>query len=184
MEKGLTMIRNLPAILAAALLLAAPVRADVVTAEANGFQVKNTLTIAAPPAKVYAALIKPAQWWDSEHTWSGKAANLTLSAKAGGCFCEKLEHGGSVQHMTVIYAAPGQELRLSGALGPLQTEAATGVLTITLAAKDEGTELVQTYTVGGYTKGGWTAWAPDVDAVLSEQFGRLKAFAETGKPPQ
>ena len=178
------MIGKAPAILAAVLCLAAPARADVVTAEPGGFQVKNTLTIAAPPAKVYAALLKPAQWWSSEHTWSGNAANLRLSAKAGGCFCEKLEGGGSVQHMTVIYAAPGQELRLNGALGPLQTEAATGVLVITLAAKDAGTELVQTYTVGGWTKGGWTAWAPDVDAVLSEQFGRLKTYAETGKPPQ
>jgi uncharacterized protein YndB with AHSA1/START domain len=178
------MIRKAPAIVTSALLLAAPVRADVVAAEAAGFQVKNTLTIAAPPAKVYAALVKPAQWWDAEHTWSGKAANLSLSAKAGGCFCEKLEHGGSVQHMTVIYAAPGQELRLSGALGPLQTEAATAVLTVSLNAKDEGTELVQVYTVGGYTKGGWSAWAPDVDAVLSEQFGRLKAYVETGKSPQ
>jgi uncharacterized protein YndB with AHSA1/START domain len=170
-------------ILTAGLLAALPAGADVVNAEAGGFQIKTTLTIAAPPAKVYAALLRPGRWWSAEHTWSGNPANLTMSAKAGGCFCEKLEDGGSVLHMTVIYAAPGSELRLSGALGPLQTEAAQGVLTIALSAKDEGTELTETYTVGGYTKGGWVAWAPDVDAVVTEQLTRLKGYVETGKTP-
>ena len=51
-----------------------------------------------------------------------------------------------------------------------------------LTAKDEGTELAAVYSVGGYTKGGWVAWAPDVDAVLGQQFTRLKSYAETGKP--
>lgn len=170
-------------ILTAGFLAALPVRADVVNAEAGGFQIKTTLSIAAPPAKVYAGLLKPAKWWSSEHTWSGNSANLSLSGKAGGCFCEKLDNGGSVLHMLVVYAAPGSELRLSGGLGPLQTEAAQGVLSISLAARDDGTELTETYTVGGYTKGGWIAWAPDVDAVVTEQLTRLKAYVETGKTP-
>jgi uncharacterized protein YndB with AHSA1/START domain len=169
-------------ILAAALGLAASAHADVVNADSGGFQVKTVLTIAAPPAKVYAALLKIGKWWSSEHTWSGNAANLSLSAKPGGCFCEKLEDGGGVQHMTVVYAAPGRELRLNGALGPLQTEAAIGNLLLSLNPKDQGTELSAVYSVAGYTKGGWVAWAPDVDAVLGEQFARLKSYAETGKP--
>lgn len=175
--------RALPILTAALVLPFGAARADVVNAEAAGFQVKTTLSVAAPPARLWAALLKPAKWWNSEHTWSGDAANLTLSAKGGGCFCEKLEEQGSVQHMVVIYAAPNKELRLSGGLGPLQTEAATAVLTITLSPKDTGTELSASYSVGGYTKGGWTAWAPEVDAVIAEQFTRLKAFAETGKTP-
>jgi len=169
-------------ILAAGMILASAARADVVNADASGFQVKTTLTIAAPSAKVYAGLLKIGQWWNPEHTWSGNASNLSLSAKPGGCFCEKLEGGGGVQHMVVVYVAPGRELRLNGALGPLQTEAAIGNLSLTLSGKDEGTELVAVYSVGGYTKGGWVAWAPDVDAVLSQQFNRLKSYVETGKP--
>ena len=168
-------------ILAAAVFLASAARADVVSTDVTGFQVKTTLSIAAPPAKVYAALSKVGKWWNPEHTWSGNAANLSLSTKPGGCFCEKLEGGGGAQHMVVVYVAPGRELRLNGALGPLQTEAAIGNLSLTLSGKDEGTELVAVYSVGGYTKGGWVAWAPDVDAVLNEQFTRLKAYVETGK---
>lgn len=171
-------------ILAAGLAVAAAAPADVVTADNAGFQIRNTLTINSTPEKVYAGLLKVGQWWNPEHTWSGKSANLRLQARAGGCFCEKLDGGGSAQHMTVIYAAPGHELRLNGALGPLQTEAATGVLTLSLNAKDDGTELTETYTVGGWTKGGWVPWAPDVDAVLLDQITRLKTYVETGKPPQ
>lgn len=171
-------------ILAAGLAVSAAAPADVVTADNAGFQIRNTLTIAGPPEKVYAALLKVGQWWNPEHTWSGKSANLRLQARAGGCFCEKLDGGGSAQHMVVIYASPGHELRLNGALGPLQTEAATGVLTLSLNPKDAGTELTETYTVGGWTKGGWAAWAPDVDAVLLDQVIRLKTYVETGKPPQ
>jgi uncharacterized protein YndB with AHSA1/START domain len=174
-------IHSTAGILAAALFLAGPARADVVNADATGFQVKTTLTVAAPPAKVYAAFSKVGKWWNPEHTWSGNSANLSLSTKPGGCFCEKLENGGGAQHMVVVYAAPGKELRLNGALGPLQTEAAIGNLALTLNPKDDGTELTWVYSVSGYTKGGWTAWAPDVDAVLNEQFTRLKGYVETGK---
>ena len=169
-------------ILAAGISFAGLARADVVVAEAAGFQLKTTLAIAAPPAKVYAALLRVGKWWNPQHTWSGKGTNLTLSGKAGGCFCEKLADGGGVQHMVVVYAAPGKKLRLNGTLGPLQTEAATGAMSFTLNPKDEGTELVVAYNVGGYTKGGWVDWAPAVDAVLSEQLIRLKSYVETGKP--
>ena len=175
-------IHSTAAILAAALFLAAAARADVVNTDVSGFQVKTTLSIAAPPAKVYAALSRVGKWWNPEHTWSGNAANLSLSTKPGGCFCEKLEGGGGAQHMVVVYAAPGKELRLNGALGPLQTEAAIGNLALSFNPKDDGTELTWVYSVSGYTKGGWAAWAPDVDAVLNEQFTRLKAYVETGKP--
>jgi uncharacterized protein YndB with AHSA1/START domain len=165
-----------------ACLATAVAHADVVTADAGGFQVKNSLTIHGTPEKVYAALSKIGQWWNPQHSFSGNAANLSLQAQAGGCFCEKLANGGSVQHMVVIYADPGHELRLKGALGPLQTEAATGVLILSLEAKGNATELTETYTVGGWTKGGWSAWAPAVDAVLLEQVTRLKRYVETGKP--
>jgi hypothetical protein len=39
-----------------------------------------------------------------------------------------LKDGGSVEHLQVVYAAPGQGLRLRGALGPLQTEGVDGTL--------------------------------------------------------
>jgi uncharacterized protein YndB with AHSA1/START domain len=172
------------AVLVAGLTASMTASADVVTVDTAGFQVKSTLTINSTPDKVYAALSRVDQWWDPEHSFSGKSANLSLQPHAGGCFCEKLPDGGSVQHMVVIYAASGRELRLNGALGPLQAEAATGVLTFSLKAKGSATELTEIYTVGGWTKGGWVPWASGVDAVLLEQITRLKTYVETGKVPQ
>jgi uncharacterized protein YndB with AHSA1/START domain len=170
-------------LVAATLTLATTAHAEVVDAQANGFEVKRTALLNAPADKVYAALAQPSQWWNKDHTWSGSSANLSLAPMAGGCFCEKLPNGGSVMHMTVVYAQPGQGLRLFGALGPLQMSGATGHLGWSLAEKDGKTTLTQTYDVGGYRTGGLDKLAPIVDQVLSEQFDRLKAYVETGKAP-
>jgi uncharacterized protein YndB with AHSA1/START domain len=173
---------NLLFLLISTLLLSAPARAEVVSADNSGFQSRTVQTIAAPPEKVYVALGEIDKWWHPHHTWSLNSANLHLSLQAGDCFCEKLENGGSVQHMVVVYAAPGKELRLRGVLGPLQREAAVGSWVFLLSAKGPATEVVQTYSVGGYMQGGWTVVAPLNDAVMIKQLGRLKRYVETGKP--
>jgi uncharacterized protein YndB with AHSA1/START domain len=157
-------------------------RAEVVDVQPNGFEVSETVHIAAPPDKVYAAFSQVGHWWDSDHSFSGDASHLSLNPTVGGCFCEALSGGGSTMHLRVIYAAPGKMLRLEGVLGPLQALGATGHLTWALKAKDGGTELVQTYDVGGYAKGGFASWATPVDHVLGQQEMRLKAWVETGKP--
>jgi uncharacterized protein YndB with AHSA1/START domain len=169
-------------IAAALAATATPAHAEVVDAQANGFEVKREAVFNAPTDKVYAALSQPSQWWNKDHTWSGSAANLSLAPMAGGCFCEKLPKGGSVMHMTVVFTQPGQSLRLFGGLGPLQMTGAVGHLNWTLSEKDGKTTLVQTYDVGGYRQGGLDKIAPAVDQVLSEQFERLRAYVETGRP--
>ncbi len=173
------------AILIAAALVSAmtsAASAEVVDVQANGFEVRQALHIAAPPDRVFGALAQIDRWWDSAHTFSGDAGHLKLEPVVGGCFCEALADGGSVAHLRVVFAQPGKVLRLEGVLGPLQSLGATGHLTWTLAAKDGGTDLVQTYDVGGYAKGGFTTWAAPVDGVLGQQAARLKRWIETGKP--
>src|SRR5277367_3875178 len=81
-------------------------RADVVDANASGFQVKEAVQIAAPSAKVWAALGEVGRWWNGEHSWSHDARNLSLELKPGGCWCETLPDGGGARHMTVIYTQP------------------------------------------------------------------------------
>ena len=169
-------------ILAASAALATAAHAEVIDVQANGFEVRQATHIAAPPKKLFEALADVGHWWDSHHTFSGDAGNLRLEPEAGGCFCESLKGGGSVMHMRVVFADPGKLLRLEGGLGPLQTTGATGHLAFTLTPKDDGTDLVLTYDVGGYAKNGFAGWATPVDHVLGEQVARLKAFAETGKP--
>jgi len=164
---------------AAAALAAGTARAEVTDRSAAGFEVVQRTTIAAPPAKVWDAVMRPAAWWDPKHTWSGDAKNLSIEA---GCFCEKLPHG-SVRHMTVTYDDGGAQLRMFGGLGPLQSTGAAGHLGIRLKAAAAGaTEVTLTYDVGGYAKGGLAeTFAAPVDMVLGQQLARLKKLVETGK---
>jgi uncharacterized protein YndB with AHSA1/START domain len=169
---------------AAVLALAAAMdaRAEVVDAVSNGFEIKHEVEIAAPAAQVWAPIVQPATWWDSRHTWSGSAANLSLAAASGGCFCERLPNGGSVLHMSTVNAVPNQKLVLFGALGPLQSSGAAGHLAFVLVEADGKTKLTVTYDVGGYFKGGLDKIAGPVDGVLGQQVARLKAQVEAGKP--
>ena len=167
----------------AGLLLAASARADVVETTAYGFLVRQEATIDAPADKVYRALAgEVGRWWNPEHTYSGDAANLSIDARPGGCFCEKLPDGGGVEHLAVVYVAPGKTLRLRGALGPLQGHGLAGSMTWRLAAAGAATKVELTYSVGGYMQGGFDKMAPAVNFVVGEQLGRLKSYVETGKP--
>src|SRR2546430_5047167 len=130
-------------------ILAAPLRGEVIESTAAGFLVRNTAAINAPPAKVYAALTDGVGgWWDPAHTFSHSARNLSLDAKPGGCFCERLPEGGGVQHMSVVYASPGKLLRLTGAIGPLQEAALAGTMTWNLSEAGNGTAVELIYAVG------------------------------------
>ena len=166
------MMRRAALILA---LLASPSSAEVVTSDA-GFVSTNSATVAAPPAEVWAALIAPARYWNPQHSYSGQAASMTLEARAGGCFCEVLADGGSVEHMRVVMVMPRRTLRLAGGLGPLQGEGLAGSLTWQLEAAEGGTRITQTYVVGGNMRMDRAAMAPGVDMVLREQLERLAAL--------
>jgi uncharacterized protein YndB with AHSA1/START domain len=171
--------------LSTALLPATTCRAAVDQVAPNGFLVKHEVAIAAPPAEVWDALVeKVGQWWSPAHTWSGDAANLSIDARPGGCFCESLPYGGGVEHLRVVYVAPRRMLRMAGALGPLQSSGLTGHLTITLTEDGAGTKVALAYSVGGFLEYGFDAMAPAVDGVLVEQMERLAAFVETGAPTQ
>ena len=163
---------------ALALLAAGAARAEVVDAQPNGFEVRHVVVVEAPAATVWATLVQPSKWWASAHTWSGSAANLSLGAASGGCFCEKLPNGGSVLHMTTVNAAPGKQLVMVGGLGPLQSSGASGALDITLTEADGKTTVTMTYDVGGYIKGGFARITGPVDVVLGQQLQGLKAAVE------
>jgi len=156
------------------------VHAEVKESGADHLLIVNARTIHASPDKVYAALTDIGHWWDSEHTFSGDAANLSMQPSAGGCFCERWG-AQSVAHGQVIWANPGHLLRLESALGPLQSMAVQGVMTFALKPSGDGTALQFEYRVNGSGSSGLDKVAPTVDGVLMEQLGRLQQFAESGK---
>ena len=181
------MLRSLLTLAGGLTLTTQPAAAEVVASSEAGFVVRETAEVPADPAATWAALIAPQNWWNKAHTFSGGSANLYLDAQGGGCFCEKLPlkdgapgtRGGSVAHMRVVYADPGKALRMVGALGPLQSEALTGTLTITLKPGGAGTRIVMEYIVGGYMRYKTEEIAPAVDKVLAEQLAGLAASLGT-----
>jgi uncharacterized protein YndB with AHSA1/START domain len=178
--KVLTVAAIALAFLTLGALAAGAARAEVTDKSAAGFEVTEKATIAATPAKVWDGLMHPARWWNPKHTWSGDAKNLAFDPS--GCFCERLKKG-AVRHMSIVYADEAKKLRLFGALGPMQFTGASGHLGVTLKPSPGGTDVVMTYDVGGYAKGGLAeTLAAPVDFVLGEQLARLKRAIETGKP--
>lgn len=177
-------LASLAAVLSAAPL---PVAAKLIDQSEAGFTSAHSARVAASPDAVWKMLRAPQNWWSAEHSWSGDAANFWMDAQAGGCFCEKLPGGegqlGSVQHARILFAKPGELLRLSGALGPLQGEALTGTLTIQIKPAEGGSIIRFDYVVGGYARFKFADIAPVVDSVMGVQLNGL-AKALGGALPQ
>jgi hypothetical protein len=149
-----------------------------------GFNSVHIATVNATPEDIWKRLLTPKDYWNKAHSWSGSSAGFYIDAQANGCFCElfqeadangKLKTVGSVEHMRVIFAQPGKVLRMQGALGPLQSEAVIGTLTVAMEpAKDSvGTRVSFSYVVGGYMRYKVSEIAPAVDKVLGEQFKNM-----------
>ena len=167
-------------------VIASPASAEVKTTSDSGFNIVHIAEVPATPDAVWRRLLAPKDWWSKAHSWSGSSAGFSIEPKANGCFCElfqekgadgKLKTVGSVEHMRVIFAQPGKVLRMQGALGPLQSEAVIGTLTIAMEPVSEGksTKLSFSYVVGGYMRYKVADIAPAVDKVLGEQFKNLTA---------
>jgi uncharacterized protein YndB with AHSA1/START domain len=176
-------------------LLAAPVAAGVVETTADRFVTRDEVAVKAAPKAAWLELISPGGWWDDDHTWSGKAANMSITPQGGGCFCERIPEeesaarvglAGSAQHMTVVMAQPEKVLRMRGGLGPLQSEPVEGVLTITMQSDKAsgGTKIVWEYVVGGPMRYDIGTISKAVDGVMSQQLGRLAdRLGRAGLPP-
>lgn len=168
-------------IAALAAACASPAAAEVQAASEAGFVSHNVVEVPAGPAEAWSMLFQPEAWWNGEHSYSAAAANMTIAPVAGGCFCEAIPvtngmAAGQVEHMRVLYVDPRvRTLRMSGALGPLQSEAVTGVLTMTVEPSGAGSKITWDYVVGGYMRMPMDEMAPLVDAVVGEQLSRLAA---------
>lgn len=168
---------------AIAALSTQPAAAEVIETKGDRFVTRDEATVTVSPRETWLALISPGKWWNAAHTWSGDAANLSLTPQGGGCFCERIPEtdtvreiglAGSAQHMTVVQSQPMKVLRMRGGLGPLQSEPAEGVLTITLQeTADRGTKMVWEYVVAGSMRYEVAAISKAVDGVMSEQMNRL-----------
>ena len=175
--------------------ISSPAFAEVKSASDTGFNSVHIATVNATPEDIWKRLLTPKDYWNKAHSWSGSSAGFYIDAQANGCFCELFQEAdvngnlktvGSVEHMRVIFAQPGKVLRMQGALGPLQSEAVTGTLTVAMepAQDNAGTRVSFSYVVGGYMRYKVSEIAPALDKVLGEQFkSMLSPYAPAGTEP-
>lgn len=175
---------------AVALTQASVARAEVRAVERESFSIHHEQDVAASPDAVFAALSQPGAWWNPEHSWSGDTQRFSLEPRAGGCWCESLPNGGSVEHGRIISYDPGRRLIvMQSLLGPLQTMAIAGRLSWRVEpveGEPARSRIAWTYQVAHVPTGNPAqdaALAAGVDAVMREQMGRLAMHA-SGTAPQ
>ena len=166
--------------LAVALSIATPASAVVVGADSHGFELRHTLDLPIAPVQALAAFGQVGSWWSKDHTYSGDATRLSLQLRPGGCWCERLDGGGGVEHLRVAYYQPGERVVLTGGLGPLLFEGTSGVMDVRATKTKTGSQLVINYRVAGFARANGTEMALGVDQVLRQQTERLRAFASKG----
>ena len=157
-----------------AALAASPAFAAIESSAADGFVARHEIVVPGDRAHAFAEVLHPQRWWSDAHTWSGSAANLSLDARAGGCWCEKWDKG-EAEHGVVIRLLTDENLRVRAAFGPLQAMALAGVFDIVLSdIEGGGTRIVATFRVNGPASAQLDKLAAPVDGVIGEQVERLR----------
>lgn len=164
------------------LLTATPATAEVVSAGPTGFEVRHSVNLVIPQQKAFTAFGEIQNWWSKDHTYSSDASRLSLELRPGGCFCERLDNGGGIEHLKVTYVQPAERIVLTGSLGPLLYEATTGVMDVKVERIAGGSRITMDYKAAGFAKGGAAELAPIVDKVLGDQMKRLRVYAAGGAP--
>jgi len=168
---------SIVAVLAAVAALASgTARAEVKDLVANGFTIENSQVVPVDADTAWKALVNDVgRWWPKDHTWWGDASKLSIQPRAGGCFCE-INGAQQAWHMTVTFVDPGNMLRMTGGLGPLQGMGLDGALEWRLAKADGGTRITLWYRAGGYTPDDLRKFVPVVDQVQGLQLGGLADY--------
>ena len=174
---------RLPVIALLACLLPLPAAGEVKDSRPEGFTLENSALVPSSAGETWDALVNHVgAWWPADHTWWGESANLSIEARAGGCFCERAGDQ-QARHLEVVFVDPGRTLRLAGGLGPLQGMGLDGTLEFRLAPAEEGgTRITLWYRAGGYSPDDLSAFAPVVDRVQALQLDGLVQFLRARHP--
>ncbi|MEO0367366.1 MAG: hypothetical protein AAF197_01125 [Pseudomonadota bacterium] len=111
--------------------------AAVKSKSADQYHLMHTAESNLSAEDLWQRLLRPQDWWDDSHTYSGNADNLSLQPVAGGHWLEKWGEN-SVVHGQVMLVLDGKQLRLTAPFGPLQGLGVSVVWTITIEPQGEG----------------------------------------------
>lgn len=161
----------------AVLASASSAAAEVVARTADSFTLRYEMGAEIDPSDIPGTLAEVGRWWDSAHTYSGDAANLSVDMTPGGCWCEKLADGTQFEHAKVVSIAPDR-IVFDAPFGPLNGKATKAVLTVTWPPANAGWTPTWEMVVEGPGLG---ALADGVDGVMGAGFQRWLRYLETGE---
>jgi hypothetical protein len=169
-----------PLIVVAALALSAlPAAAEVVSRTADSFTLRYAVGAEIAREDIPGALEDLPKWWDSAHTYSGSAANLSLDLLPGGCWCEKLADGTDFAHGRTVSIAADRFV-FDAPFGPLRGKTTKAELSVTWPVANRGVTPTWTMVVEGPGIG---AMADGVDAVMGAGYLRWLHYLEYGETP-
>jgi hypothetical protein len=173
------MLKSTIAAVAAAfgLLAAWGANAEVVARTADSFTLRYEQGAEIDPGDIPGALGDVGRWWDSDHTYSGDAANITIDLTPGGCWCERLADGSQFEHARVVSVEPDR-IVFQAPFGPLKGKATSAILTVTWPPANAGWTPTWVMTVEGPGVG---AMADGVDGVMHAGFLRWMRYLERGE---
>lgn len=157
--------------------LAGPATAEIESRSTDGFVLSHAAPAPVTPVRLDQLVGGLPHWWQGSHTYSGDAANLSVEATPGGCWCERLPDGTVFEHAR-IREIEADRVVLDAPLGPLNGIASRAVLTFATAA--DGAVTLR-FEVEGEGVG---AYAEPVEAVMAQAFGRMVAYAASRQVPQ
>ncbi|QLQ12729.1 MAG: hypothetical protein HZY74_04745 [Brevundimonas sp.] len=163
------MFRALCLGIAAALALAASAQAEVVERSANRFVLRYQAPVDATAHDLRMGLQALPVWWDSAHTYSGDAANLSLDLSAGGCWCERLANGTDFDHARTVQVDEDGAL-FAAPFGPLRGRTERADLAVSWPLVGEYRQLTWDFVIEGEGIG---AMADVVDGVMGAGFARF-----------
>ena len=164
-----------PLIAAAALsLFALPAAAEVVARTADSFTLRYAVDSGIAPEKIGPSLADLPRWWDSAHTYSGSADNLSLDLMPGGCWCERLADGSDFDHGRTV-SVTADSYVFHAPFGPMRGKTTMAELTVTWPAANGGRSLTWTMVVEGPGIG---AMADAIDAVMGAGHRRWLIWLE------
>lgn len=167
-----------------AILCLAPAHADVVNSASDGFELSLSRSSDRDVKTQFERIMRIAEWWSSEHTWSGDAKNLRITTLAAGGQWRETWDNGDIEHGRIIAGNRADNIwmvRFDAPLGPLQGMGVKAILTMEVEAQEAGgSEVRFHYLVTGASFQNLDQIAPVVDGVLVQQIESLVAKPANG----
>ena len=149
--------------------IATPASAEVFEKHDDAFVLMFEAAVDRPPDAIIGAIGQLSQWWDSSHTYSGDADNLSLALMRDGCWCEAMPDGSMFEHGRVVTVTDSM-VGINAPFGPLKGVATKSDLVLTWRVEQGVWTLRGIYVVRGPGTG---AMAEPVDGVMQIQFDNL-----------